>query len=99
MHADSAAAEGGAEDGEDDERHRQEEEGQTVAHRVQCGHVAGEDVHGNTMEVVGEGHVRGGMSPPGSVIQAKLLSALVDCVEEWMFSIEKNLLLVHNQLL
>ena len=40
MHADSAAAEGGAEDGEDDERHRQEEEGQTVAHRVQCGHVA-----------------------------------------------------------
>ena len=94
MHADSAAAEGGAEDGEDDERHRQEEEGQTVAHRVQCGHVAGEDVHGNTMEVVGEGHVRGGMSPPGSVIQAKLLSALVDCVEERMFSIETNILFV-----
>ena len=87
MHADSATAEGGAEDGEDDEGDHQEEERETVAHRVECGHVAREHVHGDTVEVVREGHVRGWMSPPGSILQTELLSALVHSVEEWMFPI------------
>ena len=91
MHADPATAQGGAEDGEDDERHRQEQEGQAVPHRVQGGHVPGELVHGDTVEVVREGHVCVWMSPPGSIIQAELLSTLVDSVEEWMFSAVTNI--------
>ena len=81
MHADPATAEGGAEDGEDDERDQEEEEGQAVTHRPQCRHVPGEHVHGNTGDVVGEGHVSVWVSPPGSIIQTELLRALVWCVE------------------
>ena len=94
MHADSATAEGGAEDGEDDEGHRQKQEGETVTHRVQCVHVAGELVHGDTGDVVGIGHVCCRMSPPGSVIQAELLRSLVDSIEERMFSAVANILCI-----
>ena len=91
MHADPATAEGGVEDGEDDERHRQEQEREAVPHGVQGVHVPGELVQGDTVVVVREGHVCDWMSPPGSIIQAELLSALVDSVEEWVFSVVINI--------
>ena len=94
MHADSATAEGGAEDGEDDERDHQEEEGETVAHRVEGGHVAREHVHRDTVREEREGYVRVRMSPPGSILQAYLPSVLVHSGEEWMFSVVSNMYLI-----
>ena len=67
--------------------YHQKEEGETVAHRVEGGHVAREHVNRDTVREEREGHVRVRMSPPGSILQTELLSALVHSVEEWMFPI------------
>ena len=48
---------------------------------------------GDTVREEREGHVRDRMSPPGSILQAYLPSALVHSVEEWMFSEVTNMYL------
>ena len=73
MHADPATVEGGAEYVEDEERHCEENQGETETDRVEGGHVLGEPVNCETGVVVREGDVGVRMSPPRPVTQTELL--------------------------
>ena len=86
MHADPATVEGGAEYVEDEERHCEENQGETDTDRVESSHVLGEPVDGDAGVVVGEGDVGVRMSPPRPVTQTELLRTRVLSVEKWMFT-------------